>query len=283
MTPNFKLSRDIAYNISQFPGGELHLSINMNTVSFSIPRSIIITGSVTNPSHIMELLLLVDALRRLHVNNLELHMPYFAYGRQDRVANVGEAFSLSVFADLINSCNFDIVRVTDAHSDVTTALINNVVHASNVPFAVTSIGMVMQMGYTIDYAVAPDAGAIKKTYSILAATPIPMQLLLAGKLRNTKTGAITQTVVYNQEEDLVGKTVMIFDDICDGGYTFIKLAEALKFKGVKHVLLYVTHGIFSKGLEPLLANGLIDHIFTTDSWRIPPHKQITVVSDEFSH
>ena len=282
MTPNFKLGTGTSYKLSQFPGGELHLTVDTAILNFPQMEELVITGSVTNPSHIMELLLLVDALHRLHINNLELHMPYFAYGRQDRVAHVGEAFSLSVFADLINSCNFNIVKVTDAHSDVTAALINNVVHASNVPFAITSIGMAMRIGYTIDYAVAPDAGAIKKTYSILAATPIPMQLLLAGKLRNTKTGAITKTMVYNQDEDLTGKTVMIFDDICDGGYTFIKLAEALKFKGVKHVLLYVTHGIFSKGLEPLLANGLIDHIFTTDSWRIPPHKQITVVSDEFS-
>lgn len=282
MTPNFKLGTGTSYKLTQFPGGELHLTVDTSILEFPQLEGIVIIGSVTNPSHIMELLLLVDAIKRMGIQKLDLHMPYFAYGRQDRVANVGEAFSLSVFADLINSCNFENVLIVDAHSDVTPALIHNVRHASSVPFAVTSIAMAMQMGYTIDYAVAPDAGAVKKTYAILAKAPAGIKLLTAGKLRDTKTGAITKTVVYSQGEDIAGKTVMIFDDICDGGYTFIKLAEALKFQGVSKVLLYVTHGIFSKGLEQLLDTGLIVHIFTTSSWPEQQHKRLTVVTDELS-
>lgn len=64
--------------------------------------------------------------------------------------------------------------------------------------------------------------------------------------------------------DLTDKTVMILDDICDGGRTFIEAVKHLREAGAKRVELYVTHGIFSKGVENLLDNG-IDHIYTTNS------------------
>ena len=76
-----------------------------------------------------------------------------------------------------------------------------------------------------------------------------------------------------------GRIAVITDDICDGGYTFIKVAEQLKAKGADKVVLFVTHGIFAKGLD--VFDGLIDHVFTTDSFEHAPDPRLTVIPYAF--
>ena len=88
-------------------------------------------------------------------------------------------------------------------------------------------------------------------------------LLLLAFVLTACGGAITGTEAYC--DDLEGQSVVIADDIADGGYTFIKLAEKLKEKGAGKIFLYVSHGIFSKGLDVLLDAG-IDCVYTTDSF-----------------
>jgi ribose-phosphate pyrophosphokinase len=109
--------------------------------------------------------------------------------------------------------------------------------------------------------VSPDAGANKKTFEV--AKYFSTNFIRADKLRDLTTGQIKETIVY--ADDLTGKTAVILDDICDGGRTFIELAKVLKAKGAAKVILFVTHGIFSAGLDPLFAGG-IDAIWTTDSF-----------------
>jgi ribose-phosphate pyrophosphokinase len=78
--------------------------------------------------------------------------------------------------------------------------------------------------------------------------------------------------VYGTEEQLKDKHVIIVDDICDGGRTFIELAKVLKSNKVKNITLFVTHGIFSKGVDALFENG-IDNIITTDTRLITQTKE----------
>ena len=80
-------------------------------------------------------------------------------------------------------------------------------------------------------------------------------------------------------ESLEGRTAIITDDICDGGYTFIKVAEQLKAKGASKVILFVTHGIFSKGLD--VFEGLIDHVYTTTSFEHAPDPRLTLIPYAF--
>ncbi|MEI8631794.1 phosphoribosyltransferase family protein [Vibrio sp. PP-XX7] len=87
-------------------------------------------------------------------------------------------------------------------------------------------------------------------------------MIQAQKLRNLKTGEIIKTEVLG---DVKGKKVLIADDICDGGRTFVELAKVLKSEGATEISLFVTHGIFSKGFEVFA--GLIDVIYTTDSFK----------------
>jgi ribose-phosphate pyrophosphokinase len=163
-------------------------------------------------------------------------------------------------ANLINSQNYREVNIWDAHSDVTPALINRVVSTpveDIISEVVANSSMydraIMNGRNTI--LVAPDAGSIKKISKVAQKFSYPM--VRADKHRDVATGQITETVVYS--ENVGGKNFLIVDDICDGGRTFTELADKLRLLTTGKIMLYVTHGIFSKGLE--VFEGKIDKIF----------------------
>jgi ribose-phosphate pyrophosphokinase len=189
-------------------------------------------------------------------------MLYTPYARQDRACAKGEANGIKVFSKLINSMGFDSVTILDPHSDVATALIDNVIVVK--PSSIIGnfgLGNKLRAGNL--HLISPDAGANKKVFEV-AKIFGTSRVIRADKVRNPATGQITSTEVYC--EDLGGQEVLIVDDICDGGMTFIKLAEALKAKGAGGINLYVSHGIFSKGLQPLFDSG-INRIYTTNSFK----------------
>jgi ribose-phosphate pyrophosphokinase len=190
--------------------------------------------------------MLTDALRRAFGEvDIHLNCPYLPYARQDRVCAPGESLSLKVFCDIINSLNFKTVTVADVHSDVALALLDR---ATSIPVE-RLVGLVtnkLNINGKKPIVVAPDAGAIKKVLAV--AKTYDTTMVRADKIRDVDTGAIKETVVYTSETDM---DFLVVDDICDGGKTFIELAKVLYPKTTGKLYLYVTHGIFSKGLEPL--------------------------------
>jgi len=208
-----------------------------------------------NSNDIINLLLLVDALRHLKNKEISLFIDYIPFSRQDRVCNTGEAFSLKVFADLINNCNFKTVHVIDPHSDVAGALIHNL--------QITEQHEVFKKYFKDKedfYLISPDAGSLKKIYK-LAKEVNCLDVIECTKQRDMKTGEILKTIVHS-EYTLKGKDCYIIDDICDGGKTFIEIAKILKLNNMSKIILMTTHGFFTKGLE--VFDGLIDEIYTAD-------------------
>lgn len=223
--------------IKKFSGGETQ--VTFKNPSTSDEGNIVELFALIRDGDIMQLALIVDAIRRDIKNPIiNLHMPYLPYARQDRVMNKGESLAVKVFCDFVNSLNFNSVKVDDCHSDVGVALLNNVNNDQ------TFIPEVQELNF--DLLVAPDAGALKKTYKY--AKLLNRDVVRADKERNVQTGEITGTVVYGDVKD---KHVLIMDDLCDGGRTFIELAKVLYAQGAKKVTLYVSHGIFSYGKEVL--------------------------------
>jgi ribose-phosphate pyrophosphokinase len=238
-----------------FSGGECHVKI----VPSDIQTTTTIVSSPNNSDDIMCLLLTVDAVRRVNPQtNIHLTIPYFPYARQDRVCNEGEALSVKVMAGLINGLNCSKVTIVDPHSDVTTALLNNVVTISLADIVAQSVvaKIIQEKNLTL---LSPDAGAekrVRNTSKRLSLLGINTDVLCASKSRDTQTGQITATYL---PEDIRGKNFIILDDICDGGSTFIKLAELLREQDAGCLYLYVTHGIFSKGLNALKSQ--FEHVY----------------------
>ncbi len=275
LEPNFTVEPRGNYEVTKFPSNEIQ--VTHSPVFTSIIGKATITGSILSSDHIIELLQLVETIRfeRPEVQ-LTLVMPYCAYSRQDRRCNLGESFSLKVFAQLINSCNFHKVLTWDNHSDVSTALINNCINASVAQILTQADRLLIKnnkpgqiteslFSDIYDFLISPDAGANKKVFECSKAFNIPM--LRADKVRDTKTGNILETVMYATAEQLDGKTVLIVDDIVQGGRTFEELAKAIKaIQPNCTVHLYTTHGFFSHQFRmSYLQTAGISKFITTDS------------------
>lgn len=272
-----------------FSGGEPHIKILIEEgVDLYHVKQITITHRINSFNDLGLLCVAVDALRRLSFNGeLRLFIPYFLGARQDRVCNKGEALTVKVVADIINSLNFNFVAILDPHSDVTPALINNCLVTKNYGFVQLClfdlVGESVNNGNSLEnwaknlLLISPDAGANKKVLE-LSKNLYHIPIIKCDKTRELKTGKLTGFEVY--ADDLQGKDCVIVDDICDGGGTFIGLAKELKNKNAGKLYLVVTHGIFSKGLTELLQ--CFDKIYFTDSIKtydesLPPQlKQIKI-------
>jgi len=185
-------------------------------------------------------------------HQITLHMPYLPYGRQDKEVSNETTFALRTFAKIINRMRFQKVTTLDAHSSIAAELFNNfesIYPEQEIKTAHDNVSS----GDTATIAF-PDDGAYKRYHTSAE------HRIIGHKVRDQKTGWITS---YNIEGNPDGKTILIVDDICDGGMTFKLMAKELYKQGAESVHLYVTHGIFSKGLSTLRSVG-INRIFTKD-------------------
>jgi len=209
-----------------------------------------------NEAEIFHLCQLVDLIR-YNADDAYIHVtiPYLPFARQDKPVSQNCTFALTTFANLLNSKKLDIVSSFDVHSNMAGKLIRNFHNTTPEMFHYTT-----HVKYKPDVVFYPDAGAAKR-YS-----KANNEIILYGeKVRNQQTGTIEGYRVCNSGLfDLQDKRVLILDDLCDGGATFITAAKALKELGVKNIALCVSHGLFSKGLEEMKAAGIIE-FFTTNS------------------
>lgn len=231
-----------------FPGGERHFQIDSPP-----PLSDYLVAHLRNSDDIMSLMLVTSYLKEHNRQPPNLYLPYIPYARQDRATTEGSPFSLKVFAGMLNSLEYQKVHVYEPHSDVASALINNcrVVHMDN------PVKQFMQDCGDQFTLVAPDASATKRVQRITDDA-----FVQAIKRRDPATGKLFIEIITGE---IAGRACLIIDDICDGGATFIPLAQWLTDCGAKSVSLFVAHGLFSKGFEHLEKAG-ISRFGTTDSF-----------------
>lgn len=219
---------------------------------------------------ILDLLSLREILPE-HEYTWDLHIPYLPYARQDKDVSNTSTFNLKVFAGLINSLTCRKVTAVDAHNPEATKKL--IFSFENVE--VTELHKLIVTETRPDFIVFPDLGA-KNRYFRNGVAHLPR--LICYKERDQLTGNITgHTMSYR---DLQGVTIqgvdmsriakagnrfLIVDDLCDGGATFISIAKKLREQVPGIIIdLYVTHGVFSKGREHLINNG-INNLYTTNS------------------
>ncbi|MFW1798684.1 phosphoribosyltransferase family protein [Acinetobacter nematophilus] len=274
----------------QFAGGERHIQISADILN-SLKGKIQIQAKITNSQDLMDYLLLENVLLNQGLE-IDLEIPYFPYARQDRICATGQAFSLEVMTRLLNINHEKFpqqrksIKIWDAHSVVTEKLLQENTHFFEIenvqPSEIILKNASLQAYLTAQESilVCPDAGAKLRTKAIAHAVnrlrDDEIGMVYCEKRRDPVTGKIQNAQVNAQ--DLTGKTAVITDDICDGGATFIGIAQELKKLNCQQVILYVTHGIFSKGLE--VFDGLIDQIFTTDSFPQTENPKLNII--EFS-
>ncbi len=185
-----------------------------------------------------------------------LDMKYVPYSRMDRKIR-GYAFTLKYFCQLINDLKFDQVRVLDPHSPVTPALLDRVSELD-----VRRLILKAMVGCAARYLFFPDAGAYKR-YTELIGKADFFETFYGVKARDLNTGKITKFEIP-EHPDLMGQRVLIVDDLCAFGNTFMQAARALTELGAE-VYLYVSHCESSIYQGEVLRSDLIKKVFTTDS------------------
>lgn len=243
-----------------FSGGEPHIKI---TDDLSEIEEVTVTHRIKSFNDFGLLLLAVDALKRMSVDKINVFIPYFPAARQDRVMVTGEPLSVKVFADILNGLDLNRVTVYDAHSEVTSAVLNNCEVIDNHSFIESVITNLSQDTILI----SPDGGALKKIYKV-AEHLQNYEVVEGSKIRDVKTRKLSGFKVY--ADDLQGRDCLVVDDICDGGGTFLGLAKELKAKNAGRLYLAVSHGIFSKGVEIL--KEYYDGVFSTNSFGDSPRR-----------
>lgn len=255
-----------------FPDGQPHVNVTFED-SIDTDEGIRVICSIDSSNKLLELAELSDALNNTFAQKSELIIPYLMGARSDRVMTPGDSFDLKVISRIINNCGFKKVYLYDVHSDVATALIHNSINMNNKELVDL---------YTAkdSILIIPDAGAAKKAHKYLEWNKNIVDTVQCVKHRDLSTGNILLNVL--DPKKCVGRNCVIIDDLCDGGGTFIAITEYLGNTPTRLALI-VTHGIFSKGLEPLRKK--FDHIITSDSY---PHGHgqetyITVLKHDYGN
>lgn len=230
-----------------FSGGEEHVKIRFHHTENITALSIY--GNITSPKEFMQTAMIksaIDNYKGLSIDvKINLVTPYLPYSRSDRVCAHGEEFGIQSLAGLLNSMMFDNVITFDVHSSVAGYYINNFSNIEQWRIFEESKSFSERIS-KFDYVIAPDAGAVEKAKSF--ADKVNLPVVNAHKVRDPETGKLSGFSVDTPEK-LKGKNVLIVDDICDGGGTFIGLAEVLREAGVSDITLLVSHGIYSKGVQ----------------------------------
>lgn len=200
---------------------------------------------------------------------INLSMPYIPNARMDRVKSRDEVFTLKWFSDFINALEFNSVLVRDPHSSVSEALINRVVSDDKVEQVVNQIrASICKKQFLFCY---PDEGAAKR-YS----SRINGEYVFCIKHRDWRSGKIERLELVGADK-VAGSTVLIVDDICSRGGTFTHTAKALKDAGADEIYLYVTHCENTIRDGSVLTDGLITHVFTSDSIFRGEHEKVSVI------
>ena len=254
--PNVRLYRvddemEVKTGLFTFPGGEPHCSlrgIRLDDEDLVIDCRF---GSMDDFGH---LLAVNGAIRNsFYPKSVSLFLPYFPGARQDR-SEPGFPLTLEIFADIIDRLEFDEVFVVDPHS----IAVEKTTDCSVLPFIPP---------IKADYLICPDEGAVRRVQRVSESLHIPM--IRGYKSRDPQTGNLSGFGLDVLPKE--GKYCVV-DDICDGGGTFMGLAARFFEDPLSQgstLDLYVTHGIFSKGVNDLL--DCYDNIYTTDSRPEPAH------------
>lgn len=270
-------------NIGSFPDGSVMVKYEPSGVQKTNRAKI--AWYYENDREFLTLIYLVKHLRAHGVNDIYLYMSYIPNARMDRVKNSEDVFTLKYFAELLNSLNFARIEVLDPHSSVSEALIDHlhVLTPDNyINAALDRIGVKELCLYDpIDFLPKkkysltmfyPDVGSVKR-YASKSHLPYAFGI----KKRNWETGVIEGLDVAGAVDQIVGRDILIVDDICSKGGTFYHSAKKLKELGARDIYLYVSHCENTILEGELLKGDLIKKVFTTDSIFTKEHEKIEVL------
>ena len=208
--------------------------------------------------HLMELLIIIDALKRASAKRITAVIPYFGYARQDRKSGSRTPISAKLVANLVTRAGADRVLTMDLHADQIQGFFD--IPTDNLfagPVMVRDIKQHMDVANTV--VVSPDVGGVVRARALAKRLATPLAIV---DKRREKAGELE---VMNIIGEVADKSCILIDDIVDSGGTLCNAAEALMAQGAKDVSAYITHGVLSGGAVARVTSSKLKHLVISDS------------------
>ena len=242
--------------VRRFADMEIFVEIQENVRGSDV--FVIQSTSFPANDHLMELLIITDALRRASARRITAVVPYFGYARQDRKAGSRSPISAKLVANLITHAGADRVMTLDLHAGQIQGFFDiptDNLYAS--PVMVRDIRERFDLSNVI--VVSPDVGGVVRARGLAKRINTPLAII---DKRRERAG---ESEVMNVIGDVAGYTCILVDDIVDSGGTLVNAADALLANGAKEVYAYITHGVLSGGAVTRVTSSRLKELVITDS------------------
>lgn len=249
-------------SVGRFSDGEISVEIHENVRGSDV--FIIQSTCAPTNDNLMELIVMIDALRRASAGRITAVIPYFGYARQDRrVRSARVPITAKVVADFLSNVGVDRVLTIDLHAEQIQGFFDVPVdNAFGTPILLEDM---KQRNFNNPIVVSPDIGGVVRARAF-AKVLDDTDLAIIDKRRPKANVSQVMHIIG----DVKGRDCIIVDDMIDTGGTLSKAAEALKAHGAKNVYAYATHAVFSGNAAKIIEESVIDEIIITDSIPLNP-------------
>jgi ribose-phosphate pyrophosphokinase len=243
-------------SVKTFSDGEISVEIDENVRG----QDIYIIQPLCDPvnNNLMELLIMVDALKRSSVDRISVVLPYFGYSRQDRRARSARVpITAKVVANMLTSMGVERLLTIDLHADQIQGFFD--IPVDNIYATPLFLADIHKQNYKDTIIVSPDVGGVVRARAL--AKQLNSDLAIVDKRRPEANVSEVMQIIG----DVKGKCCIIVDDICDTAGTLCHAADALKEQAASSVFAYITHPIFSGKADQNISSSSIDGIIVTDT------------------
>jgi len=250
---NMRLGRA---TVGRFSDGEVNVEIMENVRG----KDVFVLQSTCEPTNdsLMEIMLMVDALRRASAGRITAAIPYFGYARQDRrVRSARVPITARVVADMLTVVGVKRVLTMDLHSDQIQGFFD--IPVDNIYSTPILMGDIWKRNYDNLMVVSPDVGGVVRARAV--AKRLECELAIIDKRRPKPNVAKVMNIIG----DVKDRTCLIMDDMVDTANTLCEAANALKMNGAKRVIAYCTHAVLSGSAVERVNNSALDELVVTDT------------------
>jgi ribose-phosphate pyrophosphokinase len=242
--------------VRRFADMEIFVQIQENVRGSDV--FIIQSTSFPANDHLMELLIITDALRRASARRITAVVPYFGYARQDRKVGSRSPISAKLVANLISRAGVDRVMTLDLHAEQIQGFFD--IPTDNLYASPVMVRDIKERSdFTSLMVVSPDVGGVARARGLAKRINAPLAII---DKRRERAG---ESEVMNVIGDVAGYTCILVDDIVDSGGTLVNAADALIANGAKDVYAYISHGVLSGGAAARIASSKLKELVITDS------------------
>ncbi|MBE6038442.1 MAG: ribose-phosphate pyrophosphokinase [Anaerofustis stercorihominis] len=253
-------------SVVRFADGEISVTIHESVRG----KDVFILQPACPPANdsLMEILILIDALKRASAGRINVVMPYYCYARQDRKEKARVPISSKLVADLISVAGADRVIACDLHADQIMGFFNIPVDRLQAMPIIAEYIMCHEYDLDNMVVVSPDVGSAKRSRALAERLGVP--LAIVDKRRPKDNVAEVMNIIG----DVEGKDVIMIDDMVDTAGTIVGAANALKTLGAEHIFVSCTHGLLSGPAVERIKNSAIDKFIMTNTIPLPEEKRL---------